>query len=153
MDSESGIDVFASDRVGVLGGDLLDVHAALLRDHRDGLALTAIHGDADVEFVGEVDAFLDEYFLDCVSFQVHAEDVLGGLPCLDDVGSDLDAPGFAAATDVYLCFDRCRKADLLDCVHHLFDGRREPGPGRRNPGVGEDALRLVLVKFHFEFEQ
>jgi len=46
---------------------------------------------------------------------------------------------------VDLRLDRGRVADLVDRVERLVDGRREPGVRYRDPGVGEDSLRLMFV--------
>jgi len=145
VETEGGVDVFACDRVGGRLGDLLDVDAALRRHHEDGFARAAVHRDADVELVDEVDARLHEDLLDGVSLEIHPEDRLGVVGRLLAVGRDLDAAGLAASADVDLCFDRGWIADLVDGRERLIDGRREPRLRYRDPGIGEDRFRLVLA--------
>ena len=69
-----------------LGGDLLDVHAALGRGHHHHPAGAAVDQHADVELAGDVHALLDQQALDLLAAraglvrdQVHAEDLLGRL--------------------------------------------------------------------------
>ena len=143
-----GVDVFLCDGLRVFFGDLLDVDATLGGDHGDGFALAAVHRHADVVLVDEVDALLDEHFVDVVAFEIHAEDRFGCLAGLVFVGCDLDAAGLAAAADVDLCLDSCWIPNLADSVEYTLDTVCELRCRDWNPCVCKDFLRLILVEFH-----
>jgi len=82
------------------------------------------------------------------ALEVHPEDVLGGLAGLVLVLRELDTAGLAPSADLYLRFHGDRIPDLLCSGQDLVDALRELCRGRRDPGVGEDLLRLILVQFH-----
>ena len=79
------VDVDFDQGVGVLGGDRLDVHAALGGDHRQQLLLAAVEDDRGVVLVGDVGAALDPDLVDAEGTlavradDVHADDVVGVL--------------------------------------------------------------------------
>ena len=148
VEPEGGVDVFPGDGVGILLGDRLDVDAAALGDHRDRLALAAVHRHADVQFVDEVDGRLDQHAVDVQPLQVHPEDVVRGLAEFLLVVDQLDAAGLPAPADLYLRLHRAGVADRVGRRDGLLDGRRELRIRHREPGVPEDPLRLVLVKLH-----
>ena len=79
------VDVAFDQRVGVLGGDRLDVHPALGGDHRQQLLLAAVEDHRGVVLVGDVGAALDPDLVDAEGAlavradDVHAEDRVGVL--------------------------------------------------------------------------
>ncbi len=148
MEAERGVDVLAGDRVGVLRRDLLDVDAAAGRHHGDRPALAAVHRDADVELVDEVDGALDEHPVDGVALQVHPEDAPRGLAELALVVGELDAAGLPAAADLHLRLHGDGVADRGAGLDGLVDRRRQLGRRRGDARVREDALGLVLVELH-----
>ncbi len=145
VESVRRVDALASDGRRRLGGDVLDVDPTLRGDHDDGFTLATVEGHAEVEFVREVDCRLDEDPIHVVAFEIHAENRLGGLAEFVPVARDLDAAGLPTPADVDLCLDRDGVPHVAAGVDRFVDARRQPGVGRRNPGVGEEPLRLILV--------
>ena len=88
-----------------LAGDFLDVDAALGAGHNQDLAPGAIEDDAEVEFLGDIDAGDDQDFVDGVSANVHAEDRAGGGVGIVRRARELDAASLAAPTGVDLGLD------------------------------------------------
>jgi hypothetical protein len=85
-EADGGVDGLAEDLLRGVGGDLLDVHAALGGGHDGGAAGDAVEGDAEVELAGDVHALLDEQALDLLALgagldgdQGGAEHLLGDL--------------------------------------------------------------------------
>jgi hypothetical protein len=146
---ECRVDVFASDCVRILCGDFLDIDAAAGRDHRDRPADAAVHRDADVEFVDEVDGLFDEHPIDVIAFEIHSQDLLGCLASLCFVLDEFDTASFPAPADVYLCLDRDWIADFGGCFDGGVDVPCEPCIGCRNPGVGKHLFGLIFVESHF----
>ncbi len=148
VEAKGGGDVFAGDSLGALGGNLLDVHAALCRDHCDRLALVAVHRHADVQFVRELDGVLDEHAVDVQPLHLAAEDALGDLADFRWRVGEVDAAGLAAATDPHLGLYRDRQADPFGGGRRLVDGGREFRVRYGQPRLREDLLCLVLLEFH-----
>ena len=63
--------------VGLGGGHLFDLHAALDRAHRQVGAVGAVEQEGDVVLLGDVAGLGDQQLLDDVALDVQAEDVLG----------------------------------------------------------------------------
>ena len=104
------VDVEPHDRVGVLLGDLLDLDAALGRQHQQVLLRRPVEGEAGVVLLGDVGRVLDPDPLDDVALDVHPEDVPGVGAHLVGVVGELDAAGLAAAADLHLRLDDDRIA-------------------------------------------
>ena len=64
LEARADVDRLAHDRLRVLGGDLLDVHAALRRGHEHGGLEAPVEQDRGVELAVERQALLDEHPLD-----------------------------------------------------------------------------------------
>ena len=111
--ADAGDDGLFEDLLGVLGGHLLDVHAALGRGHDRDAAGGAVEGHAEVELVLDVQALLDEQALHLLALgaglvrdQLHAEIALHGLLRRRRVAlAHLDAAALAAAAGVDLRLD------------------------------------------------
>ena len=107
------IDVHRDDLLGRLGGDLLDLDAALGRRHEGDAPAVAVDDGAEVELARDVETLLDveaAHLLPLgarlVGDELHAEDLLGELPRLGGAAlGDLDAAAFAAAAGVDLRLD------------------------------------------------
>ena len=79
LEAEQRVDVQAGDRVGVVVGDLLDVHPALGREHHERLLGRAVEDDRGVVLGGDVGGRLDPHLVDGEAADVHAEDRAGVL--------------------------------------------------------------------------
>ncbi len=106
-----GIDVDAGDGVGVLLGDLLDLDAALRRQHPEVQLGAAVERERRVVLLGDVARLLDPDHLDDVALDVHPEDRVGVRADLVGVGSELDAAGLAPAAHLHLGLHHDRVAE------------------------------------------
>ena len=148
------LDVPPHERVGVLLGDLLDVHAAHRREHRQQLLGGAVEDDRGVVLGVDLRGVLDPDLVDgegplaVRAADVHAEDRVGVLGRLFAVLRDLDAAGLAAAADLDLSLDDARVADLLGRLHGGLDGVGDSSFWDGNPMPGEQLLSLVFEEVH-----
>ena len=129
---------------GIRLGDLLDVHAAHPREHRQQLLLGAVEDDRGVVLGVDLRGLLDPDLVDGEAADVHAEDRLGVLPRLVAVVGDLDPAGLAALADPHLRLDHARVADLLRGLDGGVDGVGVAAVGHRHAVLGEELLALVL---------
>ena len=107
------IDVEPDEAVGARCGDLLDVDAALRREHEEGLLLAAVEREREVVLARDVGCLLDPQPAHDVSLDVHAED--RRRVCLGLVGrsGELDPTGFAATARQHLRLDDDVAAELF----------------------------------------
>ena len=148
------VDVAFDQRVGVLGGDRLDVHPALGGDHRQQLLLAAVEDHRGVVLLGDVGAALDPDLVDAEralavgADDVHAEDRVGVLARLLGVLGDLDPAGLAAAADQDLGLDRAGVADPLRRGDGVVDRVGDLAARHGDAVLGEQLLALVLEEVH-----
>jgi hypothetical protein len=141
-------------RLGVLGGDGLDVHAALGGDHRQQLLLAAVEDHRGVVLGGDVRAALDPDLIDAEgpltmrADDVHAEDRVGVGARLLGVLGDLDPAGLAAAADQHLGLDRAGVADPLRRGDRVVDRRGDLAARHGDAVLGEKLLALILEEVH-----
>ena len=122
-----GVDGHLGQPVGLGGGDLFDLHAALDRAHRQVGAVGAVEQEGDVVLLGDVAGLGDQQLLDDVALDVQAEDVLCVGERVVGGGRVLHAAGLAAAAGLDLRLHHHRLADLLGDRLRLFGGGRSPG--------------------------
>ena len=134
--------------LGLGGGDLFDLHAALDRAHRQVGAIRAVEQEGDVVLLGDVAGLGDQQLLHDVALDVQAEDVLRVGEGVVGGGGVLDAAGLAAATDLDLCLDHHRLADFLGDRLGVRGVVGDPAGGGRDVVLGEQFLRLILEKIH-----
>ena len=89
--SVDGVDVHPCDRVRVLVGDLLDLHAAFGGEHPEMQLRRPIEREGRVVLAGDVARLLDPEQRDDVALDVHPEDLRRVLATLVGVGGELDA--------------------------------------------------------------
>ena len=142
------VDVDLGDRVRVLGRDVLDLDAALRREHAEVLLGRPVEGERRVVLLGDVARVLDPDHLDGVALDVHADDV-GRVPArLVGVRRELDAAGLAAAADLHLRLHHDRVADAVGGGDRVVD-RRDRLAGRHGDAVPrEELLALVFEQVH-----
>jgi hypothetical protein len=149
-----GIDVALDQRLGVLGGDGLDVHPALGGDHRQQLLLTAVEDHRGVVLGGDVGATLDPDRLDperpltVRTDDVHAEDRVGVGARLLGVLGDLDPARLAASTDQHLGLDRAGIADPPRSGNRVVDRGGDLAAWHGDAVLGEQLLALILEEVH-----
>ena len=151
-DALKGVDADAGQGLGMLGGEGLDVHAAVARAHGQIAALGAVQEEGDVELRGDLDAAGDQDGADGVALDVHAEDLGGPGPGLLGAAGEFDAPGLAAPAglDLRLDNDQARAAveQILGGPARLV-GRGGECAGRHgDPVPVEQVPCLVLVQVH-----
>ena len=154
------VDVVLEDRVGILGRDFFDLHAAGLRGHEDQLGGRAVEHDAQVQLAFDGRRLFDQQPLHLLALrpglvrdQLHAEDLLRCiLRFLQGLGH-LDAAALAAAAGVDLRLDHDalgaagkqpswpRRIGFFQRVGHLALGNRHTVPL-------QDVFCLILVNFH-----
>ena len=148
QESDQGVDVDPRNRVGVLLADLLDVHAALRREHHQRLLGSPVEDDRGVVLGGDVGRALHPQLVDREPADVHPEDrVRVGLRRVG-VLRDLDAASLAAAPDLDLCLYDDGKAELLGRLARFL--RRDGPLSLRHgyPVLRENLFPLVFEKIH-----
>ncbi len=157
---DDGVDDLLEDLLGRLGGDLLDLHAALGRGHDDDAPGAAVDDDAQIELARDVHTLLDEEALDdlargprLVRHELHAEDLLRRLARGGRALDDLDAPALAAATGVDLGLDDHHLAARLGDERlggglGLVDAEGGRPLGHGHAVLPQQLFPLILVDFH-----
>src|SRR5690606_3231863 len=104
--------------------------------------------DAEVKLLRDVGGLLHQHPRDPVAAHVHAEDALSlPEPALRIVGQ-LNAAGLAPAPDAHLGLGLYPAADLLCNRARLFRRSCDAAHRHRDPGLGEDGLRLAFDQLH-----
>src|SRR5262249_3699365 len=99
------VDVEANERVRILLGDLLDLDAALRREHEERLLRTPVEGDGEVVLARDVGRLLDPERPDDVPSDVEPEDVARLRLSVGRILGELDATGLAPAAGQHLRLD------------------------------------------------
>ena len=137
------------DRVGVLLGDLLDLDAALRREHPEVLLRGAVERERRVVLLGDVARLLDPQRLDDVALDVHAEDVRRrACGTSSALAASLMPPALPAPADLHLRLDHDRVADAVGRRDGLVDGVTRLAGRHRDAVAREELLALVLEQVH-----
>ena len=147
-DAGDRVDLDARERLGLLDGELLDLHAALDAREREVGAVRAVEEHREVELLRDAGAARDHDALDDVALDVEPEDGLRGLLRLVGVLRDLDAARLAAAARLHLGLDHDDAAELLGRGADRFWGVGDDAREHRDPVLLEQVSGLVLVKIH-----
>ena len=150
------IDEHLADLFRRLGGDFLDVHAALGRRHQHDFLRAAVDHHAGIHLFLDVGAFFDEeaphllaFGPGLVGFELHAQDLFRPRAHLVDRLRELDAAALAAAAGADLRLHHPDlAAKLLRRLDRFVDAHRREAARRRHAVLAEDLLALVLVDFH-----
>src|SRR5690606_4838171 len=142
------VDRHLEDRVGPLGGELLDLDAALGGAHGEERAVRAVEQEGEVVLLGDVAGLGDQHAVHGMALDVHAEDRLGLLARLLGCPRQLHAARLAAAAGLDLSLHHDRPAELPRPVGRFGGavGHRAAGDGYAVRG--EDVPGLVLVEVH-----
>ena len=123
MEALERVDVQADERVGALLGDLLDLDAALRREHEERLLRAAVEREREVVLLRDVGRLLDPEPAHDVAADVEAEDLLARAPPpRRGSAASLIAARLAAPAGEHLRLDDDRAAELLGRL-------RAPPPG------------------------
>ena len=152
VDALERVDRDPGQRLGLLDGELLDLHAALAGGHREVRAVGAVQQHREVVLLGDRGGRRDHHAVHGVALDVHAEDLRGDLLGLLDGRRQLDAAGLAAAAGLDLRLDD----DLAAALRQQPLGRRAGllrglGDGAAQHGHAvllEQVARLVLEEVH-----
>ncbi len=138
----------AGERLRLRRCDLLDLDAALGREHEEGLLLGAVERDREVVLLRDLGCALDPQLAHDVPADVEAEDLSRLLLCVHGTVGELDAAGLAATTRQHLRLDDDLPAELDRGGARLLGRRREPSLGDGDSESAEELLSLVLVEIH-----
>ena len=123
----SRIDGEGQDLLGSLGGDLFDIHAAFGRANQDNALLAAVDQAAQIVFLGDIDAVLDQQGVDRHTFgtglvgdQGRTEQTAGELLDVLQGTDKLHTTGLAAAAGMDLGLNNPRTAQFLGGFHRLL---------------------------------
>ena len=148
LEADERLHVELGERLGALGGDLLDIHAALGREHEERLLLAAVERDREVVLLRDVRGLLDPELPHDVAADVEAQDLarprVGLVRCL----RELDPARLAAPAGQHLGLDDDLPADLFGRRTRLLGARRHASLGDRDACTGEELLPLILVEVH-----
>ena len=166
LEAVGGMERFEENLLRRLRGDLLDVHAPLVRNHQHRQAAGAVDDDAEVEFAVDVAARLDEDLLHQLSFgtsldrdqflaQQGGGDALGVLAGLHEFDAalrlvPLDRPLAAAAgMDLGLHHGEL-PAELVEGGGGFVGGLGGDAGRYADPRLAEEGFALEFVNFHGE---
>ena len=148
VDALARVDRDAGQRLGPLDGELLDLHAALLRGHGQEGAVGPVEQVGEVVLLGDVAGLGHHHLVGDVPLDVQPEDVLGARLGVLGVVGELDAAGLAAAAHLHLRLDDDGRGDLardrLRLLGRLGDAAGEHGHAVR----GQQVTGLVLEEIH-----
>ena len=143
------IDVQARERVRVLLGDLLDLDAALGREHEQRLLLAAVEGDREVVLLGDVRGLLDPELLDDVAPDVEPEDVARLLPRRRPGSSASFTPPALPRPPVSTCALTTTWPPISSAAARASSGVvASPPSDTGDAEAREQLLALVLVQVH-----
>ena len=140
------IDGGSSDRLRLLARDLLDVDAALRRDHGDVALLGSIERDRGVQLVGDVREPLDQHPSHRRPAEALPEDPRGRRLRLLGRAREDDPAALAAPADLNLRLDRDLSAQPLGDRTSLGWSFGHPPFGEGDPVRREEILPLMLVQ-------
>src|SRR6478609_2983433 len=152
VDADVGVDGDPRQRLGALDGELLDLHAALLRAHREVGAVRAVEQDREVVLLVDLGALGDHHLVHGVALDVHAQDGAGVLLRLVRRLRHLDAAGLAAPAGLHLRLDdgdpAARGTDPVGGRTGLLGRRRDSPCEHGDTVLLEHVTGLVLEEIH-----
>ena len=140
------VDVQPHQRIGIVLGDLLDLHPALRGEHQQRLLDAAVERDREVVLLRDAGRTLDPERPHDVPADVETEDLLCLLLRVGRVVGELDPARLAAAAGQHLRLHDDGAADLLGRRPRLLGRRRHASLRNRNAEALEELLTLILVE-------
>ena len=139
-----------------MGGDFLDIHAALAGRHQRYPLGGAVHHHADVEFLPDVGTLFHQQALDqstlrsgLMGDQRHAENFSRVVAHFVQGLGDLYAAALAAATGVDLRLHHpYLAAELFGRLHRFVHGKARHAARCGHTVLAQDFLTLVFVNVH-----
>ena len=145
IEAVADIDRQPQQGIGMLLGDLLDVHAALRREQQQRALGCRIVQHGRVHLVRDRHLLLDQHLGNAMLADAHAEDGGGGCPGLVRCGRQLDAAGLAALAGRHLRLDHARP-QLARRGSRLIGAGSQPAPRRVDAGRAQQRLGSVLLE-------
>ena len=156
---EAGNQMLLDDGMGILGGDLFDLHATRGRCHEDIAAGDAVEHDAEVQLARDGQGLFDQQPLHDLALgpglvrdQLHAQHLGCELGGFFRRFGELDAAALAAASGVNLRFDHDAGRALLKQrtrrVERLIARLNHLAARHRHSILSQNGFSLVLVNFH-----
>ena len=140
------IHVQPDERLRGRGRDLLDVDAALRREHEERLLRAPVERDREVVLARDLRGLLDPQLAHDVAADVQAEDLRRARLGLVGRLRELDATRLAAPAGQDLRLDDDGAAELVRRRARLLGGRRQPPVRNGDAEAPEELLPLVLVE-------
>ncbi len=148
VDPARGVDGHLGQLVGPGGGDLLDVHPAGHRGHRQEGPVRPVEQVGEVVLLGDLRGLGHHHAVGDVPLDVEAQDVLGPRPGVLGAVGELHAAGLAAAAGLHLRLDHDGRGDLPGDGFRLLGGLGDPAGKHGNAVRGQHVTGLVLEEIH-----
>src|SRR5690625_3071798 len=149
VDAGVRIDRNFGERLGALNSQLFDVHAALNAGHRQVGAVRTVQQEREVVLFCDLVALSDHHGVDRVALDVHPQDLAGLFTGLLRGVCQLNAAGFAAAANLYLClYNNCPSPELLSGCNSLFGCAGEDSAQHRDFVALKHVTRLIFEQVH-----
>jgi len=142
------LDMEPRERVGILRSHVLDLHAALARQHQQRPARAAVERNGEVVLLLDLGGALDQEAAHDVAADVETEDRARVLLGFVRPGGELHPARPAASAGEHLRLDDDRPTELLGCATGLRGRRCEPPLRHRDAVAAQELLALVLVQVH-----
>ncbi len=153
------IDILLENRVGILGGDLLDFHSARRRSHEYRLAFGAVDENSQIQLFFNRKCFFnqqtphDAALGTCLmSNELHAQNFARQFPSLVHRLGNLYAASLAPPTSMDLRFDydsvRASIEQLFGSRLGFFPGSGHRAARNRHTIFLKNSFCLVLMDFH-----
>ena len=161
LQTGSGFHGRADDRLGLLLGNLFDLHATFRRGNDHDALGGAVQHETQIDFAGEVDRRFNVDAVDALAFgaglmrhQFAAEHVVRRILNFMLGVAQLDAARLATATCVDLGLDDpAAAAKFASPVGRLFGAVGQPAGWYRDAEFRQNLFGLVFVNVHFSLPQ
>src|SRR5262245_78613 len=152
---DGGVDVFLQDFFRGLGCDLLDVHAACGRGHKNQLRDRAVEQQSQIKLLFDLQPLFDEQGSHGAAFgtglvrdQIHSDHPFSQVVNVFHSTREFDAAAFAAPARVDLRLDDYRQPQFLGGLLGLGDRTRDPAPRDLDVEAAQQFLTLILMNLH-----